>query len=156
MPAEERVRKVNPGLLAHVLHEYGCNKIPVKLDLYEIRNVIYGTTVNPGVIEMLNGNIVEMIGVPLLLKKRTGMVPLLPLGDYMIKSCSHKVILPDKIIEKVLYGKPVIVKEVYNFRRALLVDGYNDFVAFVTLRRRNRGTEIIPVLDIGWYLRGGG
>ena len=32
----------------------------------------------------------------------------------------------------------------------------DDFVAFVTLRRRNRGTEIIPVLDIGWYLRGGG
>lgn len=63
--------------------------------------------------------------------------------------------MPDKIIEKVLYGKPVIVEEVYNFRRALLVDGYNDFVAFVTLRRRNRGTEIIPVLDIGWYLRAG-
>lgn len=78
MPAEERVRKVNPGLLAHVLHEYGCDKIPVKLDLYEIRNVIYGTTVNPGVIDMLNGNLVEMIGVPLLLKKRTGMVPSYP------------------------------------------------------------------------------
>lgn len=158
MSAEERVRKVRTEQFSRALHEYGCDRFPANFELYEIGDIIYGTMGDPNILEgiMRRDVKVEMIGLPLLLRRGRKLVPLLALGDYMAKSCSHRVRLPDRIIEKILYGRTVTVKETYNFRKGLLVDRHSDFVAFITLRSRKKGTEIIPDLDIGWYLRAGG
>lgn len=96
------------------------------------------------------------IGLPLFLIRRSRILPLLPLGDYMVKDCENKLNLPEPLVQKILYGKSIIVKERFSYERALLVDSYGDFLAFVFLRGEPHGTKIIPELDIGWYLREGG
>ncbi|AEB94119.1 MULTISPECIES: hypothetical protein [Metallosphaera] len=159
---EKRVRKLTnkekKTILAS-LSSYGCRKIQLDLELYQIGKLIYGTNDNvpSQITKILSKDInIVSIGLPLLSLGKKGVMPLLPLGTKMAEVCSNKIVLPTSLAQKVLYGKPVVVKERYSFYKALLIDENNDFLSFVKLRRRRDDTVIIPILDIGWYLREGG
>ncbi len=99
---------------------------------------------------------VEFVGVSILKIKGSKAYPQLNMGNFMVKHCKNKVILPDPLVQKVLYGKEVTVKERFDFTSGILVSRYGEFLGFVRLTTSKRGTRIIPEKEIGWYLRRGG
>ncbi|MEM1626310.1 MAG: hypothetical protein QXV69_03375 [Sulfolobaceae archaeon] len=88
-----------------------------------------------------------------ILTKRDGVLPFISISDILINSCKNKLILPEKLAEKLTYGKKIILKEKLNNGYYIVLTKKGDFIGIVKVRREK---EIIPILDIGWYLRRGG
>ncbi len=95
-------------------------------------------------------------GISILKILNNLVVPQLPLGDLMIKYCKNKLILPEPILMKILYGKCVEVREKYKFKYGLLVSKNDEFLGFIKIIQYKNGSKIIPEKDIGWYLRESG
>ncbi|MEM3270948.1 MAG: hypothetical protein QW157_03815, partial [Metallosphaera sp.] len=86
---EKRVRKLTnkekKTILAS-LSSYGCRKIQLDLELYQIGKLIYGTNDNvpSQITKILSKDInIVSIGLPLLSLGKKGVMPLLPLGTKM-------------------------------------------------------------------------
>ncbi|QKQ99855.1 hypothetical protein GWK48_05155 [Metallosphaera tengchongensis] len=159
--------EVDLGAIKSILHTigliYGCKEITelYSFNFYKLNGIIYGFNGKvPDIIKQKVG-LSEIpkpsqLGIPLLMVTERKVVPMLPLGQYMVKACHNVIHLPEALASKVLYGKTVIIKDSYSFWRGLLRDKRGDFLAFLKLRKLGNETEIIPELDIGWYLREGG
>jgi hypothetical protein len=165
---EKRVSNARPLTLEEkekivelLRRRYRCGEMKELIDasLYSLRDKVF--MFPHGLPRQLHSKVllgafpIASIGLPILLKRNT-YLPLLPLGPYLVDHCQNKLNLPDRLSQKLLYGKKIKVRETYSFEDALLVDNSNEFLAFLRLRLVSKGTEIIPVLDIGWYLREGG
>lgn len=141
--------------------KYQCGKMTQLLEgnLYFLHNKVY--FIQQGFSQSLLSKILSgtfpivSLGLPILLKRRT-FLPLLPVGSYLVDRCRNVLELPERLAQKLLYGKRITVRESYPFEEALLVDNLREFLAFLRLKSTSSGTEIIPALDIGWYLREGG
>ncbi len=97
------------------------------------------------------------IGIPILkITKSKNILPLIPLGNILTKFCKKIIRLDEKLVNKLIYGKSVFINEKITFDRAIIVNKYGEFIAYVKVKRFKNGTLIIPELDIGWYLREGG
>jgi ribosome biogenesis protein Nip4 len=99
---------------------------------------------------------VEFVGVSIMKVKGGRVYPQLNMGDIMVKYCKNKVLLPDPLVQKLLYGREITVRERFHFTDGLLVSTRGEFLGFVKLDRTKNGTRIIPEKEIGWYLRSGG
>ncbi|MBW9140508.1 MAG: hypothetical protein K1T65_02160 [Candidatus Aramenus sp.] len=99
---------------------------------------------------------VEFVGVSIMKVKGGKVYPQLNMGDIMVKYCKNKVLLPEPLVQKLLYGREITVRERYYFTNGLLVSTRGEFLGFVKLDRTKNGTRIIPEKEIGWYLRSGG
>jgi len=112
--------------------------------------------------QIINGlNIIGLnpysIGEPIILVSKDGNVkPLLPFSRYLIKLCKNKIYLADKLAEIITYGKLLTLNEVIEEGAYIIMDKNDNFIAYGTVKRKKNKTKIIPVLDIGWYLRKGG
>ncbi len=99
------------------------------------------------------------VGVPLLKRTRNNFVPTLFLGNILVNFCKNKIKVNRSEAQKITYGKPVSIDEEINFKEGIVVDEEGDFIAFCKVRRvkgKIPQREVLPVLDIGWYLREGG
>ncbi len=100
------------------------------------------------------------IGIPILRQYKGKFFPTVSMGNLLVKFCKNKVSLDDPEIEKLTYNKSVIIDKKIEFNYGIAIDRNNDFISYVKLvAKKNRNkflTEVIPTLDIGWYLREGG
>ncbi|BBG24482.1 hypothetical protein [Sulfuracidifex tepidarius] len=100
------------------------------------------------------------IGVPVLKWHRNKFFPTISMGNILAKICKNKITLDESKVEKLTYGKPVLIDRKIEFRDGIAVDKNGDFISYVTLLNKKNGikivTEVIPTLDVGWYLREGG
>ncbi|WP_236751382.1 hypothetical protein [Acidianus sp. HS-5] len=98
-----------------------------------------------------------MIGTPILkIFNSRKVLPLIPLGNILAMFCKKTIRLNEKIINKLIYGNTVNINKKITFDRAIVVNKYGEFIAYVKVKRFENSTLIIPELDIGWYLRKGG
>ncbi|MEM3269041.1 MAG: hypothetical protein QXZ61_01145 [Saccharolobus sp.] len=98
------------------------------------------------------------LGIPILVYKGSDVRPTLAFGKYLADICKNKfIIMNHHLIYKLIYGKPIIINANYKYKNAIAVDKFNNFIAYVKITKSKKGkTKVIPVKDIGWYLRRGG
>ncbi|BCU70563.1 hypothetical protein [Stygiolobus caldivivus] len=104
------------------------------------------------------------IGEPIIKIKKGKVYPLLPIADYLRLACKNKIYLKDrKVIEKLTYGKNATLgindilasEKLIDKGKYLIYDIDDIFICFSMIKLKNERVEIIPDLDIGWYLREG-
>ncbi len=86
----------------------------------------------------------------------------LALGSLLEHVITHNyVVLPEPLVRKLLYGKPVVVTNVeYNLESTqhcpkAVLDEDRRFVAWARVEENNGKLLIKPLIDVGWYLRSG-
>lgn len=164
------VRKIYYDSLREILEssiykEYNCDDFCHIFKSYYIFKLIgtkfsqisYSSSDFDDIIQIMNNIKIfpYSVGIPILKITKSEVFPLLPLGGIMSKYCKNKISLPNPVVMKLIYGKSIKVSDKINFKRGLLISNQK-FIAFIRTKSLNRGTLIIPELDIGWYLRKGG
>lgn len=104
------------------------------------------------------------IGEPIVKILKGKVYPLLPISEYLSQVCKNKIFLNNsKLVEKLTYGKSVLVDfrdvkttcELSDNKKYLIYSEDAIFIAFTRVKIKKKFVEIIPDLDIGWYLREG-
>ena len=108
-------------------------------------------------------------GIPILIKRVDNVIiPLIPLEKFL-RNCKNIIRLKGKIAEKFTYGKEINLdkeniadslstNKINKSKSLYLVYDEGDiFLGFATIKNLDKNkVKIIPVRDIGWYLRKGG
>lgn len=126
---------------------------------YSIVEIIHkNNALDKILLELKNINISPYsIGEPIIVINKIGEArPLLPLAKYLLNICKNKITLNEKLSEILTYGKPLIINEKLEGKYYLVLNKTGEFVAYVKVKIEKEKTKIIPLLDIGWYLRKGG
>ncbi|QGR18850.1 hypothetical protein [Stygiolobus azoricus] len=104
------------------------------------------------------------IGEPIAKVVKGKAYPLLLMSEYLSQVCKNKIFLNNsKLVEKLTYGKSVLINfrdvkatcELTDNKKYLIYSEDGIFVAFARVKIKKKFIEIIPDLDIGWYLREG-
>jgi len=102
------------------------------------------------------------IGTPILKEYNNSYFkPTLTFGSLVKDKCNNKITIDRNKAELITFKKSVIINNLFSFNNAIVLDDRKDFVAFailkpIKLNKIGNATEVIPTLDIGWYLREGG
>jgi ribosome biogenesis protein Nip4 len=103
---------------------------------------------------LINKNInFYSIGICIITIKNNKIIPLLGFGEVMIEYCRQKIKLPYGLIYKFTYGKSIRVKERIKNGYYIILSKNNEFIGYAKVVKEH---VIIPIKDIGWYLRRGG
>jgi hypothetical protein len=113
------------------------------------------------------------LGVPLLIikytkhknSKKIKIKPLFNLINFL-KNCKNKIILNERIVQKLSYGKPIDVdlREINSYigehennksKLYVIETDTGITIGFSRIFVYKNKARILPVLDIGWYLREG-
>jgi ribosome biogenesis protein Nip4 len=111
------------------------------------------------------------VGIPLVIldyinRKEFDFRPLTYLATFLT-DCRNKIILKDKLGEKLTYGKQIemniedlnvseyITKKSSERSTFLVYTESGLFLAFARIIIVSKKARIVPVLDVGWYLRRG-
>ncbi|MGC9104819.1 MAG: hypothetical protein ACP5HQ_00045 [Thermoprotei archaeon] len=111
------------------------------------------------------------VGIPLVIldntdRKKFNIKPLIYLATFLT-DCGNKIVLKDKLGEKLTYGRQIEMRiedlnvskyttKESNERTTFLVYSESGlFLAFVRIIIVGKKARIVPVLDVGWYLRRG-
>ncbi|AAK40590.1 hypothetical protein SULI_06270 [Saccharolobus solfataricus] len=146
------------------LSEFICNK-----SFYELKgkyNQLFMLTNNVDkdrLLEFLSGLLSKglhpySIGIPIIIYDMSEILPTLAFGRYLAEICENKLVIFNyNLIYKIIYKKPIYINYAYNYKDVIIVDKMNNFIAYAKVKSKKRGVhEVIPVKDIGWYLRRGG
>ncbi|WP_054838565.1 hypothetical protein [Sulfuracidifex metallicus] len=102
------------------------------------------------------------IGTPILKEYNNSYFkPTLTFGSLVKDKCNNKITIDRNKAELITFKKSIIINNLFSFNNAIVLDDRKDFVAFailkpIKLNKIENATEVIPTLDIGWYLREGG
>ncbi|QGA67780.1 hypothetical protein [Sulfolobus sp. E11-6] len=99
------------------------------------------------------------VGTPIIIYDKSEILPTLAFGRYLAEMCENKLVISDyNLIYKIIYKRPIYINSIYNYNNdVIIVDKMSNFIAYAKVKNRKRGVyEVIPVKDIGWYLRRGG
>jgi len=88
-----------------------------------------------------------------IITKKFGILPFISVSNILVNNCKKKLILPNKLAEKLTYGKKIILREKIPDGFYIILNKEGDFIGIVKVEGNKK---IIPILDIGWYLRKGG
>ncbi len=168
-----RIDEVKPKLEV-IFSRYGCvNKLSTFItnkSFYELKgkyNQLFmlanNSVNNDRLLEFLSGLLSKgfhpySVGTPIIIYDRSEILPTLAFGRYLAEMCENKLVISDyNLIYKIIYKKPIYISSAYNYNDVIIVDKMNNFIAYAKVENRKRGVyEVIPVKDIGWYLRRGG
>lgn len=88
--------------------------------------------------------------------------PLLPFGEIMLNYCKNIIRLPEFYSSKFIYGRELVLNfsilNITNLRNGyyLFMDIGTNFLGFGKVVVNKDRMRVIPIRDIGWYLRKGG
>ncbi len=111
------------------------------------------------------------VGIPLVIldfsdQKEFNFKPLIYLATFLTE-CHNKIVLKDKLGEKLTYGRQIeisvedlnvsrYITKKSNERNTFLVYSESGlFLGFARIIIVGKKARIVPVLDVGWYLRRG-
>lgn len=102
------------------------------------------------------------VGMPIVVvhERENEVEPLIPFGYIMLKYCNNIFTIPDsKHGEKFTYGKEIVIvnkgkKYLPGYYLVVSPEGYFLGYARLNITRQNE-VVVIPIRDIGWYLRKG-
>jgi len=160
------------GILLPIFNKYNCiDKLPEFIDnrIFFILEGKYNQLmmINTDNINLLSQILKDLssinfypysIGVPIVTFNSLNTKPTIALGRYLVNICKNKVeILDPQLIYKIIYGKSIIINSKKLYNDAIIVDNKNNFIAYAKLVQIDeKRTRVIPIKDIGWYLRRGG
>lgn len=168
-------------LVAKLTSMFNCEKISLEVERLYILNNEYSTyCYYEGDVDSLRQILYKIesvlmlhpycVGTPILMERQDGdLIPLIPLEKYL-KTCKNKIVVKGKLAEKLTYGKIIEINEknkslntsfiMQSNSRKILYMIYNEsdiFLGFARIEYVDKDrVKIIPVRDIGWYLRKGG
>ena len=169
-------------LIVELSSMFNCEKIDLEAErLYALKNEYSTYCYYEGDIDSLKQilNKIEgalalhpyCVGTPVLMERLNGdLIPLIPLEKYLKKTCKNRIIINGKLAEKFTYGKIIEINvrsnrlnisylRQSNSQKSLYMvyNEYELFLGYARIENVNKDRlKIIPVRDIGWYLRKGG